>query len=99
MSHQIAAGDYDEKSGHKHKNKRQCVFRVGSGHCSIPRQKERGTGIIDPHYATVLNLRDIEFPVTMNQIEGLHMSRILKKSIFLHFLKVCNFKNIVLKYY
>jgi len=52
MSYQIAAGDYDDKSGNKHQYERLCVFRVGSGRRSIPRQTERGTGII------VLALRD-----------------------------------------
>jgi len=67
MLHQIIARNYDEKSGSQRAIYRQCVFRVVATLYPAEKKSERKISYLD--YTTVLNLKDIVFPMTLNQIK------------------------------
>jgi len=61
-------GNNDKTSGDQCSYEGQCVFRVVDGRRFVPGWKIYGARVIIPHYIAVLNLTDIEFPMTLKNI-------------------------------
>jgi len=69
MLHQVIAENYDEKSGSQRAIYGQCMFRVVNDSRSASGWKKSEWKTSYPDYTTVLNLKDIVFPMTLNQIK------------------------------
>jgi len=68
MSHRSATRNSDETSGNQCSYDRQCVLRVSVIAVLYSTEKYTERESSYPHYTTVLNLTNIEFPMTLKDI-------------------------------
>ena len=66
MPHQSVVGNRDETSGDQCAYDGQCVLRVVAALYSTEKYTDQKSSY--PHYTTVLNLANIEFPITLKDI-------------------------------
>jgi len=67
--YRITTGNYDEKSGSQRAIYGQCVFCVISDSALQPIKNHTYRESSYSHYSTILNLTDIVFPMTLNEIK------------------------------